>query len=148
MIWNFHRNLEPDVDFSFNKTTPIHLLISNKFKKIMSEKKTNEKQAHWPILTSLQKFAIRRSIKRPNVLFVNCKQIPHQAKIRFVSESAILLLFFDLLCCFGLNKQLAETLHFSKLLQNRRICGTVCGIQKPITNYVYSKVDLLRNPQL
>ena len=46
----------------------------------------------------------------------SCKRIPQQAQIRFVAESAKLLLFFDLLCCFGFHKK-PKTLYRSKLLQ-------------------------------
>ena len=48
---------------------------------------------------------------------VNCKRIPQLAQIRFVAKSAILLHFFDLLCCFGFHKQIAKTLYRSKSLQ-------------------------------
>ena len=44
------------------------------------------------------------------VRFVHCKRIREQASIRFVAESITLLLFFDLLCCFGTHKQIAKTL--------------------------------------
>ena len=54
---------------------------------------------------------------------VPCKWIPQQAKIRFVAKSATLLLFFDLLCCFGFQKQILKTLYCSELIQNMQICG-------------------------
>ena len=43
---------------------------------------------------------------------------PQQAKISFVAESATLLLFVDLLCCFGFHKQIPKSLYCSKSLQN------------------------------
>ena len=46
-----------------------------------------------------------------------CKRTPQQAKIRFFGEFATLLLFFDLLCCFGFHKQIPKTLYRSKSLQ-------------------------------
>ena len=47
-----------------------------------------------------------------------CKRVPQQAKIRFVAESAALLLFFDLLAVLdSFQKQIPKTLYRSKLLQ-------------------------------
>ena len=53
---------------------------------------------------------------------VYCKQNPQQAKIRFVAESATLLLFFDILCCFGLQKvgEFAEST--TVFAESRTVC--------------------------
>ena len=45
------------------------------------------------------------------ILSLHCMRNPQQAKIRFVAESATLLLFFDLLCCFGFHKQIPKSLY-------------------------------------
>ena len=60
---------------------------------------------------------------------LHCKRNPQQAKNRFVAESATLLLFFDLLCCFGFHKQVPKSLYRSKSLEYGRICG-VRSVQK------------------
>ena len=69
--------------------------------------------------------------------FVNCERIPQQAKIRFVAESATLLFFFDLFCCFGFHGQIAKTLISSKSLQ-----------KEAIIIFVLNKLELSRNLQL
>ena len=54
--------------------------------------------------------------------YVHCKRIPQQAQIRFVVESATLLHFIDLLCCFGsTNKYLKQCTvqNCSKILEKR-----------------------------
>ena len=51
--------------------------------------------------------------------FVNCNRIPQLTKFRFVAESATLLFFFDLLCCFGFHGEKAKTLYCSKSLQKQ-----------------------------
>ena len=48
---------------------------------------------------------------------LHCNGNPQQAKIRFVAESATLLLFFDLLCCLGFHKQIPKSLYRSKSLE-------------------------------
>ena len=68
-------------------------------------------------------FCNTRTLRGQTVHFVNYKRIPQQTKIRFIVESATLLFFFDLLCCFGFHVQIATTLYCSKLLQNRQLCG-------------------------
>ena len=54
---------------------------------------------------------------------VNCRWIPQQAKITFVAESATLLLYFDLVGCFGLHKQISKTLYRSKSFQKQANLG-------------------------
>ena len=61
------------------------------------------------------------SLRGQTVHFVHCKRIPEHAKIRFNAESTTLLLFFDLLCCFGFHKQIAKTLYCLKSLQKQAI---------------------------
>ena len=56
-----------------------------------------------------------------NVYSLHCKRNPQQAKFRYVAESANLLLFFDLLCCFGFCKQIPKSLYRSKLLEKKPI---------------------------
>ena len=90
--------------------------------------------------------------------FVNCKRIPQQAKIRFVAESATLIFFFDLLCCFGFHGRIAKTMRCSKSLEKQatlrntqqNVCNPepVCGIHEQIIIHVLSKLKLSRNPQL
>ena len=90
--------------------------------------------------------------------FVNCGRIPQQAKIKFVAESATLLFFFDLLCCFGFHGQIAKILHCSKLLQKQAILWNpqqnvgnskpICGINEQTILYVFSNFKLYRNLQL
>ena len=46
---------------------------------------------------------------------VHCKWIPQQAKLRFVAEFASLLLFFDLHCCFGFQKQKLRKINLLKI---------------------------------
>ena len=75
---------------------------------------------------------------RPNnltMLFVICKRIPQQAQLRFVVESATLLIFFDLLCCHIFHKQIAKTLHRSKTLMKQaslRNPQKICGIRNSL----------------
>ena len=57
------------------------------------------------------------------VHFVNFKRFPQLAKTRFVGESGKLLFSFDLLCCFGFHRQIAETLCCSKSLRNSNFVG-------------------------
>ena len=86
--------------------------------------------------------------------FVNCKRILREAKIRFVKEAEILFLFFDLVCCFGFQKQLASTLYHSKLLQNWANSWNlvsvfakfrpVCEIHLQIKKHVHSKPEPLQ----
>ena len=59
------------------------------------------------------------SLRGQTVHSVHCKRNSQQAKIRFIKESATLLLFFDLRCCFGFHKQISKTLYRSKLLQKQ-----------------------------
>ena len=78
---------------------------------------------------------------------MNSKRIPQQAKIMFVAESAMLLFFFDLLCCFGFHGQIAKRLYCSKLLQKQAILRNpqqnvwnpepVCGIRVQIIIYAF-----------
>ena len=42
--------------------------------------------------------------------FFGCKLIPQQALIGFVAESAKMHLYFDDVCCFGFDKQIAKNL--------------------------------------
>ena len=51
--------------------------------------------------------------------FANCKRIPPQANIGFVAESATLLFFYALLCCFGFLGQIAKTVYCAKALQKQ-----------------------------
>ena len=67
---------------------------------------------------------------RGQTAFCECKRIPQQAKSRFVAESATLIFFFDLLCCFGFHEQIAKILHRSKLLRKQANLGNLqpnCG---------------------
>ena len=99
-----------------------------------------------------------KALRSQTVHFVNCKRIPQEAKIRFVAESASLLIFFDLLCCFGFHGQKAKTLYCSKSLQKQATLQNlqqnvwnqepVCGIHEQIIIYVFSKPKMSRNPQL
>ena len=50
---------------------------------------------------------------------MHCKRNPQQGKIRFVAESATLLIFSDLLGCFGFNKKKPKFLYHSKLLEKQ-----------------------------
>ena len=89
---------------------------------------------------------------------VKCTRIPQQAKIKYVAESGTLLFFFDLLCCFGFQEQIAKTLCCSKSLQKETTLRNlqpnvwnpepVCGIHEQIIIYVFSKLKLSRNLQL
>ena len=51
------------------------------------------------------------SLRGQTVHSQHCKRNPQQANIRFVAESATLLLFFDLLCCFEFHKQIPKSLY-------------------------------------
>ena len=57
-----------------------------------------------------------QALRGQTVHSVPCKRIPQQVKIKFVAESATLLLFFDLLCCFGFHKQIHKKFYRSKSL--------------------------------
>ena len=59
----------------------------------------------------------RKTLRGQTMHSVHCKRISQLAKIRFVAESATLLLFFDLLRCFGFLRQIPKTLYCSKSLQ-------------------------------
>ena len=58
-----------------------------------------------------------KSLRGQTVHSVHCKRIPQQAQLRFVAESATVLHFFDLFCCFGFHKQNPKTLYRSKSLE-------------------------------
>ena len=75
-------------------------------------------------------FLVKRSIEEPGFknliyftghdLILAEKKYGFQAvtgQIRFVAESATLLHFSDILCCFGFYEQIPKTLYRSKLLQ-------------------------------
>ena len=84
--------------------------------------------------------------------FVTFKRISQQSKIRFVVESSTLLVFFDLLCCFGFQGQIAKKLYCSKLLQKQAtlrnaqqnvwIPEPVRGIHEQTIIYVFRKLKL------
>ena len=57
------------------------------------------------------------TLRDQTVHSLHCKRNPQQAKSRFVAEPAALLLFFDLLCCFGFHKQIPKSLYRSKSLE-------------------------------
>ena len=69
----------------------------------------------------------RFALRGQTVHSLHCERNKQQAKIRFVAESATLLLFFDLLCC-------CTAQNCSK---NKQICGIrncICGIQNSLLN--------------
>ena len=83
--------------------------------------------------------------------FVHCE------RNQIVAESAILLLFFDILCCFGFHNKYFKpctTQNCSKIgefAESATVFAesrTVCGIHKQILRHEYSYIELLRNPQL
>ena len=65
---------------------------------------------------------------------LHCKRNPQQAKIRFVAKSATLLIFFDLLCCFGFHKQRPK--------QTFADSTYICGFDLHFADFTY----ILRNP--
>ena len=68
---------------------------------------------------------------------VDCKQIPREAKLRFVPESAILLLSLIFLAVFdSTNKHLKHCAaqNRSKNRQFCRIRNRICGIQNNLCN--------------
>ena len=69
------------------------------------------------VLPLLESIKILKSLRGQTVHFVHFMRITQQAKIRFVAESTSLLLFFDLLCCYGFHKQILKTLFRKKPLQ-------------------------------
>ena len=75
--------------------------------------------------------------------FANCKWIPQQAKNIIVAESATLLFFFDLLCCFEFHGQIAKTHYRSKT------CRKLLEKQKTLRSLLQSlwnPQQILRNP--
>ena len=81
------------------------------------------------------------------VYFVHCKRIPQQAKVRFVAESATLLVFFDLLRCFGFDKQIPKTLplkiapkigDFAESATVFAESRSICRIHKQTIRHLYS----------
>ena len=73
-------------------------------------------------------FAFNYKEKLP---FVNCKLIPRQAKIRFVAESATLLLFFDFCTVSDSKNEKLKHCIAQSLSKSRQICGncsSICGI--------------------
>ena len=68
---------------------------------------------------------------------LHCKRNPQQAKIRFVAESAALLLFFDLRCCFGFLNYLNHCTA-QNCSKNRRVCGIRLHLRIPHTNFADS----------
>ena len=57
------------------------------------------------------------TLRGQTVHSLHYKRNPQLAKIIFVAESATLLLFSDLQCCFGFHKQTPNSLYRSKSLQ-------------------------------
>ena len=84
-----------------------------------------------------------QSLRGQTVHSVPCKRILQQAQIRFVAESATLLFFFDLLCCFWFHKQIPKTLYRSSSLQNLHLRIPLGVAESRTTSYIC----LLRNPQ-
>ena len=98
------------------------------------------------------------------VHFVKYKRTPQQAKFRFFLESTTLLVFFDLLRCFGFHGKIVKTLllkiapkrikfaesatKFVASATNFAASGIVCGIHGQIEIYVFGNLKLSWNPLL
>ena len=78
--------------------------------------------------------------------FAHSKRYPQQVKIKFVAESAKLLLFFDHLCCLiifaGYNnvplKMAPQIGKFAESATEFAESRTVCGIHRQIIRQMYS----------
>ena len=71
-----------------------------------------------------------QSLRGQTVHSVPCKRILQQDQIRFVAESATLLFFFDLLCCFGFHNKYLK--HCTVQIRSETyICGSHLELRNP-----------------